>query len=354
MINIPEKDLMRFAELMKSKIEQIESHPDKPWFDPDGGSGLPQNMQGRVYNGINHFCLSLLCDDKGYKTPVFMTFLQVKEQNAKVKKGECAFPVIFWHFSYKDEDGRKISREEYEQLSKAAQVKCTVSAYSKTYPVFNIEQTTFPEDQPEKWEKLQKKFAAPDLKDEKGMLCCPVLDKMIEDKRWVCPIHLELSDNAFYRPSSDDIHLPLKGQFRSGESFYSTMLHEMGHSTGHESRLDRLKPARFGSHDYGVEELVAEMTAAVSGKALGLPTNLQEENANYLKSWLQAIDTEPKFIFNILSDVGKASNMILGEVDKISRELDVTKSNELYKDNSLGVQTGNGIENKKEELILNI
>lgn len=220
MINIPEKDLMRFAELMKSKIEQIESHPDKQWFDPDGGGGLPQNMQGRVYNGINHFCLSLLCDDKGYKTPVFMTFLQVKEQNAKVKKGECAFPVIFWHFSYKDEDGRKISREEYEQLSKAAQVKCTVSAYSKTYPVFNIEQTTFPEDQPEKWEKLQKKFAAPDLKDEKGMLCCPVLDKMIEDKRWVCPIHLELSDNAFYRPSSDDIHLPLKGQFRSGESFY--------------------------------------------------------------------------------------------------------------------------------------
>lgn len=94
------------------------------------------------------------------------------------------------------------------------------------------------------------------------------------------------------------------------------------------------------------------MTAAVSGKALGLPTNLQEENANYLKSWLQAIDTEPKFIFNILSDVGKASNMILGEVDKISRELDVTKSNELAKDNSVDLQPEE-IKNNKE-VILNI
>lgn len=327
-MTIPEKDLQKFADLMVKKIEEIEEYPGNPWFSPRG-KGLPQNLQERIYHGINSFILSLLCDVKNYKTPVFMTFLQAKQENLRIKKGECAFPVIYWNFTYKDSDGKKISKEQFSLLSQEEKEKCTTRPYAKIYLVFNVEQTDYPEVFPNKWKDLQHKFSVPELKDEKGMLSCPHLDKMIEEKKWLCPIMSEYSDSAYYIPSKDEIHLPLKGQFNTGEDYYNTLLHEMGHSTGNSNRLNREGGEKFGDKKYGREELVAEMTAAVSCQSLGLPARLQEENAAYLKSWLGAIKEEPMFLFSVLSDVGKASNMILEEVNKINLEHTTAKSNDI-------------------------
>jgi antirestriction protein ArdC len=315
METVNDKALQRFAELMVDKIKEINDDYRTPWFS-SVGHGLPQNLEGRVYNGINSFMLFLLQEKQQYHTPVYMTFLQAKEQGVKVNKGAVSFPVLYWNFSIKDDAGNKITMDEYKSLSKEEKEKYTVYPFTKVYPVFNVDQTNFAEVHPDKWKELQQKFHIAELKDEKGMLSSPEIDYMLKNEKWLCPISLTLSDNAFYRPSEDKIYVPLKGQFKDGESFYATLLHEMAHSTGVESRLGRDLKNVFGDPKYAKEELVAELTAAVACQSLGITSGIQEDNAKYLKNWLGAIKKEPKFLFSVLSDVGKASTMILNEVCK--------------------------------------
>lgn len=112
-----DKALKQFADLMIQKIKEVEHDWKKPWFSPEGGGGLPQNIEGRVYNGINLFMLYLLSEEKGYSTPLYMTFMQAKEAGASIIKGEKSFPVIYWNFSVKDKNGNKISIEDYRNLS---------------------------------------------------------------------------------------------------------------------------------------------------------------------------------------------------------------------------------------------
>ena len=121
-----------------------------------------------------------------------------------------------------------------------------------------------------------------------------------------------LYTSSAYHARGEDNHIvvPLKGQFKDGENFYSTLLHEMAHSTGEPEHLNREKGVIFGDKQYAKEELVAELTSATVGQSLGISTHIREENAMYLKNWLGALKEDPKFIYNILADVGKASNMI--------------------------------------------
>ena len=310
---INDKTLQKFAELMIKKIQEVSDDWKKPWFTTVG-HGLPQNVDGRIYNGMNSFMLYLHCDEMKYRTPVFMTFAQAKEKGVNVLKGEKSFPVIYWNFSIKDSHGHKITLSEYKALSKEQQEDYTVTPYTKSYMVFNVDQTNFAEIHPEKWEALQHKFNVSVQKDDKGMCSCPELDMMLKHNTWLCSVASEPIDQAFYRPSEDKIHVPLKSQFYTGEGYYGTLLHEMAHSTGIESRLGRELKNMFGSPKYAKEELVAEFTSAVTSRALGIVTGIREENAQYLKNWLTAISEEPKFIYSVLADVGKASTMILNEV----------------------------------------
>lgn len=215
--------------LMVKKIEEVSDNYKNPWFSSIG-HGLPQNLEGRVYNGINSFMLFLLQEKNHYQTPVYMTFLQAKDQGIRINKGAAAFPVLYWNFQIKDDEGKKISMDEYKALGKEEQQKYTVYPYTKVYPVFNVDQTNYSEVYPEKWKELQQKFNVAELKDEQGMFCSQELDNMLRNEKWLCPIILNYSDSAFFRPSEDKIYLPLKGQFKTGESFYATLLHEMAHS----------------------------------------------------------------------------------------------------------------------------
>lgn len=322
-----DKALQQFADLMVKKIEEVNNDFKTPWFS-SVGHGLPQNLEGRAYHGVNSFVLYLWQENNHYQTPVYMTFLQAKEQGVRIKKGEGAFPVLYWNFVVKDNEGKKISMDEYKSLDKEEQKKYSVYPYTKVYSVFNVDQTNFAEVHPERWEKMQQKFSVPELKDEQGMLRSPELDSMLKNEKWVCPIVLNFSDSAYFSPSEDKIHLPLKGQFNTGESFYSTLLHEMAHSTGTEERLGREIKNVFGDPKYAKEELVAELTAAVSCQSLGIVSGIQDDNAKYLKNWLGAIRKEPKFLLSVLSDVGKASNMILSEVCKEQdKKKDLEKEN---------------------------
>lgn len=310
-----DKALKQFADLMIQKIKEVEHDWKKPWFSPEGGGGLPQNIEGRVYNGINLFMLYLLSEEKGYSTPLYMTFMQAKEAGASIIKGEKSFPVIYWNFSVKDKNGNKISIEDYRNLSEDEKREYKVTPYMKTYNVFNVSQTNYPEVQPEKWEKLKSQFVPPALKDEQGMYTMSLLDALIRERQWICPIYPRESDSAYYRRGEGcHIIVPLKGQFDTGESFYSTLLHEMAHSTGEVGHLEREKGEVFGDSKYAKEELIAELTSASCGKTMGISTCIREENAMYLKSWLSALSQDPKFIYTILSDVAKASAMIQEKV----------------------------------------
>lgn len=137
--------LQKYAELMLAKINEVNASDwKKPWFGANF-SGQAQNINGRSYNNFNQILLSLVCEKKGYKTPVFVTFKQAQELGSNVKKGEKGFPVNFYTPVVKDKEGNKIPYDDFIKLSDMDKESYTVSHYTTFYHVFNIEQTSFPE-----------------------------------------------------------------------------------------------------------------------------------------------------------------------------------------------------------------
>lgn len=181
-----DKALQRFAELMIEKIKQVEDNWQKPWFGIKGG-GLPQNIEGRTYNGVNSFMLFLLSEKEQYSLPVYMTFMQAKDNGLNILKGEKSFPVIYWNFSVRDKNGKKIPFDVYKNLDKNEQQEYKVTPFLKTYNVFNVQQTNLQETKPEKWEALKEQFKIPAIKDEQGMLTVPLIDAMVREQQWILP-----------------------------------------------------------------------------------------------------------------------------------------------------------------------
>ena len=323
-------NLQKFAEMMYNIITKAKSNNWRQgWLGVKGTIlGLPQNITGRTYSGGNSFFLMADTSEKGYNTPVYMTFKQAKDRNLHVNAGEKSVPIFKWGLSIKDENGKTVSEEDYNAMSKEERDKFSVRPYPKVYHVFNIDQTNLSEVNKKKYDAIVARFKAPDeeVKDSKGMYINDALDRMFKEKAWHCDIRYDKpSSRAFYVPSQDFIVLPMKEQFkigktaeevyRDGMEYYSTALHEMGHSTGHSSRLNR----QFGSkrtEGYAHEELIAEMTAALVGSTMGFDKKILENNANYLKGWLENLKRNPESITTIMSDVGKASDMIIEKIDE--------------------------------------
>ena len=323
-------NLQKFAEMMRNIITKAKSKNWKQgWLGVKGTIlGLPQNITGRTYSGGNSFFLMADTSEKGYNTPVYMTFKQAKDRNLHVNAGEKSVPIFKWGLSIKDENGKTVSEEDYNAMSKEERDKFSVRPYPKVYHVFNIDQTNLSEVNKKKYDAIVARFKAPEeeVKDSKGMYINDALDRMFKEKAWHCDIRYNKpSSRAFYVPSQDFIVLPMKEQFnigktaeevyRDGMEYYSTALHEMAHSTGHESRLNR----QFGAKrtdGYAHEELIAEMTAALVGSTMGFDKKILENNANYLKGWLENLKRNPESITTIMSDVGKASDMIIEKIDE--------------------------------------
>ena len=125
--------------------------------------------------------------------------------------------------------------------------------------------------------------------------------------------------------SKDEIVLPPRATFVDGESFAGNFFHEATHSLGSEHRLNRLAGAKFGSKDYAVEELVAEMTAAAVSSRYGMTKHVKEDSAAYLKSWLRSLNESPEFIKTVLTDVRKAASVMTRRIDKIQLAIDEGK-----------------------------
>ena len=306
--SMADKAIEKFTEMMIDRMERMKAGDwKKGWIDGSAVYGMPQNITGRNYSGSNSFFLQMDSAMHGYRTPVYMTFLQIQKENARINKGAEAMPVIYWDVSIKDANGKRVDRDDYRHMSREEQDRCTVTPFMKAYHVFNMDQTNLEEVNKEKYNKMVDKFKAPEMRDANGMYVNKALDRLFEKQEWVCPIQYDkVSANAYYSPSRDIIVLPKKEQFnigkdkdeiyKDGMEYYSSALHEMAHSTGTEKRLNRVKGDKFGDPKYAKEELVAELTAANTGYSLGFDN--------------------PKFIVSVMADVNKASNMVLEAVDK--------------------------------------
>ena len=334
-----QKALDLFSEMMISKIESLRSKDGwkKPWFT-EGVLQWPKNLNGREYNGMNAMMLLLHCEKEGYKIPRFCTFDRIQQFNkpgsrdkeakprVSVLKGEHSFPVMLTTFTVVDKETKeRIKWEDYKLLSQEQREKYNVYPKLQTYHVFNVAQTNLKEVRPELWEKLEQEYSMP--KVDRSEAFEPV-DRMITDNRWICPIKPMYGDSAYYSISKNEIVVPEKGQFKDGESFYSNLFHEMGHSTGAENQLDRLKPTTFGSAEYAREELVAELTAALTAQRYGMSKHLKDDTAAYLKAWLDSLKESPQYIKTVLLDVKKASSMLTQRIDQIALEIEEEKKAE--------------------------
>ena len=323
-----EKAVDLFTSMMIDRMEAMKSEDwENGWIAGNAVGGLPQNVTGRNYSGSNSFFLELNTALKGYKTPVYLTFIQARDLKAHILQGEKSMPVLYWDVVVHDRNGRKVDYDDFKQMPKDQQSKMNVIPFLRAYSVFNLEQTNLPEVNPNKYQSLLKRFTLPEIRDTNGMFSNAALDKMFERQSWICPIHCDKpSGSAFYRPSSDEIVLPMKAQFNKGNSneeiykdgmeFYSTALHEMAHSTGTAQRLNRLSGDKFGDPKYAKEELVAELTSAMIGNSMGFDKRILNNNAAYLDNWIGALKENSKFIVSVMADVNKAANMVLEKIDE--------------------------------------
>lgn len=253
-----------------------------PWVQPWTGDE-PQNLISRKpYRGINQFLLSI----PTYQSPFWLTYKQAQRLGGSVKKGEKSTPVIF----YKNVETGELDDNGDPKIIRVL----------RYYRVFNIDQCELPEN---RIPKLQEKTFEPLQQCEKVIANMP--------KR--PPI--EIGTKAAYNPTTDKITIPRKGLFASIEDYYSTLFREMGHSTGHKSRLNRKEVQDvilFGSHDYSKEELVAEMTSAYLCGYCKIERTVIENAAAYIQGWLKKFRDKPKMLIQAASKAQKATDFILG------------------------------------------
>ena len=289
-------------EMLNTLVESMETNPtawQKGWFSV---GGFPKNgLTGKGYTGINALYLAVLSMKKGYKDPRWVTFNQAHELGATIKSGEKAASVFFYREydknTRKDFDPRTLDNLSVEEQS--TYMKENVRKVLKYSMVFNAEQCeNFPalkhQEMPEEERKKR--------------------DNRIETiiRNSAAPIYQDGGNSAYYNPATDSIHLPKFTNFKTTIDYYATALHEIAHSTGHESRLNRDLLGAFGSESYAMEELRAELSSVFMQVDLNINLEGAEvaNHAAYCRSWLTAIRDNPNVLFEAAKDASKITNYI--------------------------------------------
>lgn len=282
------------AAIVAQLIEAMEQGPDKwrmTW--QTSHLGMPVNhISNKGYNGIN--LLLLYFYGMGYKSNRWLTYKQAESAGGNVKKGEKGYNVVFWNFfDKKDKDGKIVtnSKGEIEKV-----------AFMKKYTVFNVEQC----------ENIEYETKEIVLNENERIENCEKIVSQYITENNIKVNNENISNRAAYSPITDSIEMPVIGQFDSSEAYYATFFHEMIHSTGHETRLNRKLFNGFGSEDYAKEELVAELGAIFLCAYAGIVNkSIQDNAASYLKGWVTKAKEEPKYLLNAASSASKAVDFIV-------------------------------------------
>lgn len=255
----------------------------KPWSETQGAAR--NAVSGKAYRGANVFWLEMARQAKGYGSNLWLSFKQAKDLGGSVRKGEQGSAVFFWMF---DKKADPVTGE----------LKPVV--WAKAYTVFNLDQC---DDV-----KVPAKHAAPLVQP------CPDVRNAIAEQLMLDTgaVIRHGGDVACYVPSLDIVKLPAFAQFESADAYYSTAFHELGHWTGHKSRLNREYGKRFGDEAYAFEELVAELTAAFVCLTNGFDNPARDDHAAYIKHWLKVLKSDKRAFITAAGAAQKAADLILG------------------------------------------
>lgn len=268
----------------------------RPGEDP-----LPRNaLTGRTYQGVNVIRLLAVSHERGWEDPRWVTFKQALELDAHVRKGERGTPVIFWQDSY-----RKRSRDAEGRPATDGQGRPVYESSGRGHPfirrarVFNAAQV----------EGLKERNPVDPGWDRHAAAEAAIAASGAEI------VHPQHAPSASYSPDRDRIELPARARFPTRDGYYQSLLHEMSHWTGHDSRLARptLRAALrlgYGSRDYAQEEIRAELGALLMGGTLQVGWD-PNRSAAYMKSWIEPLRDDPGEIYRASRDAQRIHNFVL-------------------------------------------
>ena len=260
-----------------AKLEAGTKDWKKSWATMAGG--LPLRENGQPYKGINVLILMI----QGRANPNWLTYKKAAELKGQVRSGEKGTKVVFFK-SLTVED--KVSGEDKS------------IPMIRSFTVFNAEQI---DGLPARYyPKAEDRNAEPRLDDADAYIAA------------TGAVIAHGGGRAFYAPSRDSIQLPDFESFDDPVAYYGTALHELIHWTGHESRLDRDLKTGYGTKDYAREELVAELGAAFAAATMGIETEVRDDHAEYLASWLKVLKEDKKAIFKAAAAAQKAVDYLDG------------------------------------------
>jgi antirestriction protein ArdC len=251
-----------------------------PWHKP-WTTSLPVSIRnGKAYRGVNVLLLGLA----GRADPRWGTFKAIREAGGSVRKGEKGTHIILWKPVVKRAAADGAEPESYMLL--------------KSYVVFNAEQA-----------HGLPALELDELREHESDERADAIVSGYESG----PVVIHGSDRALYSPGQDLVRMPDPERFESSDAYYLTLLHELVHSTGHESRLNRLEPALFGTDPYAREELVAELGASMLAGLAGLEGAAGEQSAAYVAGWLRKLKDDRKLVVQAAAAAQRAADRIVGE-----------------------------------------
>ncbi|MDQ0248798.1 antirestriction protein ArdC [Sphingomonas kyeonggiensis] len=271
------------AELEQGRLPWVQ-----PWDSAACGCTMPHNAgTGRRYSGINILILWAAVIEGGYASQRWLTYRQAKALGGNVRKGERGTTIC-----YADRFTPKVEAERAQSEEREARQL----AFLKRFTVFNIDQC----------EGLPDKVTAlPAMATEREAI--PLAEAVIAATGADFRIG---GGEAYYSPSHDYVQVPPQAAFPAPINWYRTALHELGHWTGHASRLDRNLRGSFGSADYAREELVAEMASAFTCASLSIQPTVR--HSDYIGLWLAVLREDEKAVFRAASAASKAADYLLG------------------------------------------
>jgi antirestriction protein ArdC len=273
---------------------------EKPWKTPlYAGGQFPRNFYtGKPYRGIN----VLLLWSSEYSSPFWLTFKQAQALNGTVRKGEHGTPIIFY------KQLPECVKGDEDTTGKDDRVPFVLCHYT----VFNVEQCdglTLPE--------ISQPTIAPEIDEDE--LCESIVTGW--ENRPALYLNSPTEYRAYYRPATDSVHMPARSSFVDAPHYYSTFFHELVHSTGHESRLNRTFGDRFGDELYSKEELVAEMGAAFLCAIAGIGNEHTDRNtAAYIQNWIAKLEEDNRLIVHAAANAQRAVDLIFGSTFEEERE----------------------------------
>lgn len=287
------------AEKIIKQLEEGTAPWQKPWNADNSASFLPYNpTTGNRYKGIN--ALHLMASER--EDQRWLTYRQASDLGAQVRKGEKSTTVQFWKFTEErtkldEKTGKPLLDKDGKKQKETVKLERPRVFYAS---VFNAEQID--------------NMPAPEVRKEQQWNPVERAEKILAASGAV--IKHSQHDNAFYRPITDEIHLPKKEAFDSADKYYATALHELGHWTGHSSRLDRPMSNPFGSEGYAKEELRAEISSMLLGEELAIGHDPEQHTA-YVGSWIKALKEDPLEIFRAAADAEKITGFVLALENKL-------------------------------------